>query len=45
MIGPGVTPDAYWEGAGLGSYDAGLDAQMNELERQVAQGDSRCQKG
>ncbi len=45
VIGPGVTPDAYWEGAGLGSYDSALDAQMNELARQVAEGDSRCQKG
>jgi hypothetical protein len=44
VIGPGVAPDAYWESAGLGAYDPTLDAQMNELGKQIAGGDPRCQK-
>jgi hypothetical protein len=44
VIGPGVAPDAYWEGQGLGSYDPAFDAEMNRLGDQVAAGDPRCLK-
>jgi hypothetical protein len=44
VIGPGATPDASWEGAALGSYDPALDAQLNEIGKQVAGDDPRCQK-
>ena len=44
VIGPGVAPDAYWEGQGLGAYDRTLDARMNALEDQVSQSDPHCQK-
>lgn len=44
VIGPGATPDASWEGAAPGAYDAALDAQMNEIGKQVAGDDPRCQK-
>lgn len=44
VIGPGATPDAFWEGAAPGAYDPALDAQMNEIGRQVAGDDPRCQK-
>lgn len=44
VIGPGVAPDAYWEGADPGAYDPVLDAQMNQLEEQVVGSDPRCQK-
>jgi hypothetical protein len=44
IIGPGVTPDAYWEAAGLGAYDPALDAEMNAVGVKIANGDSACQK-
>ena len=33
IIGPGVTPDIYWEGAAPGAYDFGLDQLANEQIR------------
>jgi len=30
VIGPGVTPDAFWEGNAPGQYDRGLDANAND---------------
>jgi hypothetical protein len=30
IIGPGVTPDIYWEGAAPGAYDAALDKVAND---------------
>lgn len=44
VIGPGATPDAFWEGPAPGPYDPAHDAQMNDLGRQVAGDDPRCQK-
>lgn len=44
VIGPGAAPDVSWEGAAPGPYDPSYDAQMNELGRQVAGDDPRCQK-
>ncbi len=38
--GPGVTPIVSWTGQAQGAYDAGLDAQMNELQRSL--GDRLC---
>jgi hypothetical protein len=40
-IGPGVTPDVFWEGPGLGAYDPAHEAQMNALSDQIA-GDGRA---
>jgi hypothetical protein len=42
VIGPGVTPDVTWEGAALGAYDAALDLQLRETQRQVYAGDALC---
>jgi hypothetical protein len=38
--GPGVTPIVSWTGRAQGAYDAGLDAQMNQIERSL--GDRLC---
>jgi hypothetical protein len=40
IIGPGVTPDAYWESSAPGAYVRELDAVMNEEIR--ALGSSQC---
>jgi hypothetical protein len=48
VIGPGVTPDVRWEGAGLHDYrpwvpeDALYEARMNTLFDQVTAGDRFC---
>jgi hypothetical protein len=49
-IGPGVTPDVMWEGAGLPDFDPSNpghvehDRQSNELVDQVAAGDPLCRQ-
>ena len=40
IIGPGVTPDIYWEGAAPGAYDRELDSQANDAIRGL--GDNLC---
>ena len=48
MIGPGVTPDVMWEGAGLPDYDKANpqlvqhETDMNALELQLAGPDTAC---
>ena len=44
VIGPGVTPDAYWEDDGLGDFDALVEKQMNALSDQISAGDRQCKK-
>ncbi len=34
IIGPGVTPDIYWESEALGLYDKAFDLQMHETQKQ-----------
>jgi hypothetical protein len=40
IIGPGVTPDAFWEGAAPGPYNRGADLVANNAIRQL--GDRQC---
>jgi hypothetical protein len=40
VIGPGVTPDVYWEGAAPGTYDKNIDAAANAVITQL--GDKLC---
>jgi hypothetical protein len=40
VIGPGVTPDAYWEGSALGGYDKQIDLVANDEIRSL--GDGQC---
>jgi hypothetical protein len=40
VIGPGVTPDAYWEGSALGGYDKQVDLVANDEIRSL--GDGQC---
>ena len=40
IIGPGVTPDIYWEGTSPGTYDRALDLLLNDEIR--ALGDGAC---
>jgi hypothetical protein len=42
IIGPGVTPDIYWESDGLGAYDKDFDLQMHEEQKSFYAGDSLC---
>ena len=42
VIGPGVTPDAMWEGRAPGVYDAAADATANDDQRRVLGNDPRC---
>jgi hypothetical protein len=42
IIGPGVTPDAYWESAAPGAYDAEVDRQAYELQRSLFARDTAC---
>jgi hypothetical protein len=44
VIGPGAAPDASWEGADPGPYDAARDAELNAIGSEVAGDDPRCQK-
>jgi hypothetical protein len=40
VIGPGVTPDIYWEGVSPGTYDKSIDAVANGDIAQL--GDKQC---
>jgi hypothetical protein len=40
IIGPGVTPDVYWEGASPGAYDRSADLVANNAIAQL--GDKQC---
>ena len=40
IIGPGVTPDVYWEGAAPGAYDRSADLLANDAIAQL--GDKQC---
>ena len=40
VIGPGVTPDVFWEGASPGTYDKSLDLVANDAIAQL--GDNLC---
>ena len=42
IIGPGVTPDVYWESDALGEYDQAFDLQMHEVQKQFYVGMSGC---
>ena len=42
IIGPGVTPDVMWQGTPLGTYDAGLDRELRDVQRQVYGSDRLC---
>lgn len=42
VIGPGVTPDVYWESAGPGAYDRAADAVANEEQRTFFPAGSSC---
>ncbi len=43
-IGPGVSPDPFWTGEGLGSFDPELERQMNELGDRLSAGDRLCRQ-
>jgi hypothetical protein len=42
IIGPGVTPDAYWQGPAPGPYNQALDQQALDLQRVLFVHDSAC---
>jgi hypothetical protein len=42
VIGPGVTPDVYWEGAAPGTYDPTRDKDADGLQRQLLGRDAAC---
>ena len=42
IIGPGVTPDIYWESGSLGAYDKELDLQLHEEQKTFYAGDGLC---
>jgi hypothetical protein len=42
IIGPGVTPDVYWEGDGPGEYDRDADLADLENQRTFLAGDPTC---
>lgn len=42
IIGPGVTPDVMWEGDALGPYDAALDRQLADVQRELFASDNLC---
>jgi hypothetical protein len=42
IIGPGVTPDIYWESEALGAYDKAFDLEMHEEQKAFYAGDSLC---
>jgi hypothetical protein len=41
-IGPGVTPDPFWQSAAPGPYNRDVDLQANEQERALFVGDRLC---
>jgi hypothetical protein len=42
IIGPGVTPDIYWEADALGTYDKDFDLQQHAAQKEFLAGDSLC---
>jgi hypothetical protein len=42
IIGPGVTPDIYWESDALGAYDQAFDLQMHATQKQFYAGMAGC---
>lgn len=42
VIGPGVTPDSFWESASPGPYDAARDGQSNEGQRGLFGSKGQC---
>ena len=42
VVGPGVTPDVFWEGPSPGPYDAARDAAANTEQRQLVAGAKGC---
>ncbi len=42
VIGPGVTPDVYWEAKGLERYDQEFDLLMHTIQKEFLAGDSLC---
>jgi hypothetical protein len=41
-VGPGLTPDVEWVGAGLGPYDPAKDAAFNSIFDKLLPGDRSC---
>lgn len=42
IIGPGVTPDAYWQGPAPGPFDPTVEQQAQQLERTLFAHDHTC---
>ena len=42
VIGPGVTPDVYWEGTPPAVYERGFDQLANQDLRTLLAGDPHC---
>ena len=42
IIGPGVTPDVMWQGTAPGAYDASIDRQLAEVQRELYASDGLC---
>lgn len=42
IIGPGVTPDVYWEADALGAYDRDFDLAQHEVQREFYSGTAAC---
>ena len=42
IIGPGVTPDIYWESEALGAYDKAFDLEMHAEQKAFYAGDPLC---
>ncbi|MDX6398226.1 MAG: hypothetical protein QOJ43_1634 [Gaiellaceae bacterium] len=42
IIGPGVTPDVYWEADALGVYDRDFDLRQHLVQKEFLAGDSLC---
>jgi hypothetical protein len=43
-IGPGVSPDPFWTGDGLGEYEPAHEAQMNALSDSIAGDSGTCRQ-
>jgi hypothetical protein len=42
IIGPGVTPDIYWEADALTTYDKEFDLQQHAAQKELFAGDGLC---
>jgi hypothetical protein len=42
IIGPGVTPDVYWEAEALGAYDLDFDLRQHQAQKEFLAGDPLC---